>query len=442
MLGVPREGASVAYTETFYPRLQLGWSELVAFYQDGMKYVRAPRVELYALEQDGEERYNLAAADAYQSTKQTLEHALDAFVERHGADGLDPDPAPVDREDLEALRALGYVTSSAPATGGDRLADPKDRIDVFNRLNDAVERFRAGEIEPALAAALGILRAEPALLEAHVLVGHAYRSQGRFRESAECFERVLELKPDSNFAMIDLLSALISLGEHGQVIERAHAFLRQFPTDPVLHEELAAAHFFRGELDEALASFQRSVEISASALALSKIGEIHARRGDLGGGESYVRRALAQDPRNRGSYYTLAQIEEARGNPDEALRLYQKELENDPRNYKASFNVAILLRKQGRLERAVHYCRKTIESNPAFNVPYFMIAEYYLEQGTDLPEAIDLCKRGIAVAPGERSALPGYQVLLRLLAKTGDWASHELYLARANELARDVEGQR
>ncbi len=39
---------------------------------------------------------------------------------------------------------------------------------------------------------------------------------------------------------------------------------------------------------------------------------------------------------------------------------------------------------------------------------------------TDLPEAIDLCKRGIAVAPGERSALPGYQVLLRLLAKAGD----------------------
>ena len=48
----------------------------------------------------------------------------------------------------------------------------------------------------------------------------------------------------------------------------------------------------------------------------------------------------------------------------------------------------------------------------------------------------------IAVAPGERSALPGYQVLLSLLEKTGDRASYELYLARANELARDVDGQR
>ncbi len=92
--------------------------------------------------------------------------------------------------------------------------------------------------------------------------------------------------------------------------------------------------------------------------------------------------------------------------------------------------------QRGDHELAITYYRKTIDANPGFNLPYFRIAEHYLQTETNLEEAVELCKRGIDVAPRQESALLGYQTLLGLLAKTGDRASYDLYLQRANELAR------
>jgi tetratricopeptide (TPR) repeat protein len=124
---------------------------------------------------------------------------------------------------------------------------------------------------------------------------------------------------------------------------------------------------------------------------------------------------------------------------DQAITYYEKEIENDPLEYKASFNAAVVWRRQGRYDRAIPFYRKTIEANPRFNVPYFMIANYYFEQDTNLPEAIELCKNGIDVAPEEESTLFGYQVLLRLLQKTGDGASFDFYTRKANDLFRKLE---
>ena len=442
MFGAKPEGNATAYTETFYPRLHLGWSELAAFYQGGLKYVKAPREELYEPEKDEGELNDLASVAAFETSKKTLQNELSAFVHEVSADALDPTSAPLSREDAAALRALGYVGTATDVAAGQPLADPKDKIELFNHLADATARLQRGEYEPAMAAAEEALRNEPELLEAHVLLGNAYQRQGKFPEAAASFERVLELKPDSNFAMIDLLSALINMGENDRVIEKASRFLQLFPNDPLLHEELGLAYFFKRDYDRALDTFATALELGPSAIALSKIGEVYAIRGELEKGETYVREALAKNPRNKGSYYTLAQIEEARGNLDDAVALYQKELENDPKEYKASFNAAVILKRQGRYGEAMPFCRKTIEANPNFNLPYFMIAEYHSQQGTDLEQAIELCKRGIDVAPAEEPALLGYQILLRLLMTTGDRESYDSYKHKASALLRKIENEK
>ncbi len=50
----PKEGGT-AYTETFYPRLHYGWSELRALYREDWKYIWAPDEELYNLDEDERE---------------------------------------------------------------------------------------------------------------------------------------------------------------------------------------------------------------------------------------------------------------------------------------------------------------------------------------------------------------------------------------------------
>jgi arylsulfatase A-like enzyme/Flp pilus assembly protein TadD len=436
MLGSDPGEGGVAYTETYYPRLHLGASELTAFYRDNMKYINAPREELYDIQRDGGEQRNLAAAADFEERKERLQTELSDFVEKNSASALEPPSVELSREDGEALRALGYLATPTLVADGEPLADPKDKIYVYNHLADATARLQKGEFGPAVEAANEALRDEPNLLEAHVLLGNAYQRQGMSREAVASFERVLELRPDSNFAMLDLLSALINLGENDRVIDKAQRFLQQFPRDPLLYEQLGLAYFFERHYERALESFLQAIDLGPSAIALSKAGEIYAIQGDLDTGETYVRRALEKNPRNKGSFYTLGQIEEARGNLDEAVALYQKELENNPKEYKASFNAAVILKKQGRYSEAIPFYLKTIEAHPRFNVPYFMIADYYYQQGTKLKQAIELCKQGIEANPNEETALLGYQILLRLLMKTNDQASFELYSAKANELMR------
>ena len=48
-----------AYSETFYPRYHYGWSELQALRREGIKFIAAPRPELYDLVHDPRESHNL-----------------------------------------------------------------------------------------------------------------------------------------------------------------------------------------------------------------------------------------------------------------------------------------------------------------------------------------------------------------------------------------------
>ena len=425
---------SFAYTETFYPRAHYGWSELRALYHRDEKYILAPEDELYALNDDEEENNNLASEPSHEGRREELAQNLRDLVDRHSANSLPAAPASLSRDDMEALRALGYATTVSSTTDQTNLADPKKKIGVYNRLTQASGRLGRQEYDAAIEVANEILREEPDLLEAHVLLGNAYQQKGMFRQALTSLYRVIELNPQANFTMIDIVSALLNLGEHDRAVREAQTFLTTFPEDPVLHEELGFAYFYKGDLAKALEALESSIRIEPNPVALSKAGEIYAMQRDYPTAESYLHRSLAMNPRSKNTHYVLGYIEETKGNPDQAMENYKKEFENNPQEFRAAYNIATIMRKQGHYDSAIPFYRKTMEANPGFNMSYFMIANYFLERDTHLDEAIELCKRGIEAKPQDESALLGYEILTRVYAKRGDRANYELYSRIAKEL--------
>lgn len=442
VLGSTTQEPATAYTETFYPRLHHGWSQLKAAYQHQLKYISAPREELYDLRVDFGERFNLADDPAHANEMRTMEGLLEELVEQRSAAAVATVSRTLSREDMAALRALGYTTTTVETSGEAMLADPKDRIGVFNRLGECAGLQAQGRFDESIAIAREIVRAEPRLVDAHLLLGDALANTGRHRQAVESFETVLELKPDENLSMNMVLELLRRLGAYDETVASGLRFLEIFPEDPMLLEQVGYAYASLGEPDRALEYLLRSIAIEPNATRLTKAGELHGLEGNYAAAEASLQRALDIDPSFPGPRFLLAQVAESRGDGARALELYGEELEIDPGSFRSAFRVAVILRSQGRIEEAIPYCRRAIEANPRFSLPYFMIAEHFLQTGTNLEEAIELCRRGLEVAPDDRVALAGSRILVALLERTGDREGYRIYTERAEALQRKLEAER
>lgn len=443
MKGEKREKTGTAYTETYYPRLHFGWSELKVLYNEKKKYISAPVEELYNLDTDGAEKKNLALSNPSESLN--LRRKLWDFQLRQSKNALEPGAAAnMDKKDLDRLRSLGYVTGSAAvdtATSGE-LPDPKIKVGVYNDFKESEALANTGKFDDAILRLTSVIGSDPAVTDAHVLLGHCYKNKGMYDEALNCFYRVLEMKPDYNFVMIDAAASLIAMKEYGKAEEELHRFLKRFPDDYLLHEMLGTVYYYQQDYEKALASFTRSVEIEpGNAAALGRIGSIYLAQNEPQKARPYIDRAAAVNPRLKESYFSLALIEEAGGNLDKAVEYYKKEIEINPGNFKVSYNLAEDLRKLGKYEQAVTYYRKTIEWNPDFKMPYFLVANYFLEKKENLSEAVELCKKGLAVAPEDKQTLFGYYIITNIYALLGDSGNLSYYTEKGERLNQKLQSQ-
>ena len=119
------------YAEALYSRYHFGWSELYALTDARYRLIRAPRDELFDLERDPQEAASVAAERP--QVRQAMRAALEALI----ANASIAAPAAVTDEDKQRLAALGYVgggSSASLSLPGDSLADPKDKVDVLEKL--------------------------------------------------------------------------------------------------------------------------------------------------------------------------------------------------------------------------------------------------------------------------------------------------------------------
>jgi len=106
------------YSETLYPRIHLGWSELRSLIDERSHYIDGPRPELYDLRSDPGEVRDLVAAE--RRTAAAMRQQLQAFPSTIAAlQNVDP-------EEAAKLAALGYI--GTPKNRGGPLPNPRDEI--------------------------------------------------------------------------------------------------------------------------------------------------------------------------------------------------------------------------------------------------------------------------------------------------------------------------
>jgi choline-sulfatase len=426
----------VAYAESYYPRHHYGWSELKALRDGAFLFVAAPRPELYDLEADPAQRHNLAPERPTTVSRYAAE--LDAIVARYSAAGAaEKRPQLVDPDTQAQLAALGYIAGPAKVRveAGGALADPKDKIQLFNLIKEAGADSSEGRIDSALEKIQRVLAADPDILEAHLILGNLYGKRRDWPRAMAAYKAALAR--DETY-----LPALFSLAavykEVGRTAEAAAGFRRLIELDPRDNRAyfmLAQIHAEQKQFDAALALLQRAVDVGSERAPLHNLmAECYIELKRYDEAERELDRALTLNPELPTAHYNLALIREARGDLAGAAEAYERELAIVPRSYKAHFNLAKLYGRLGRSDGMLAHFERAVELMPTFALGHLYLAKAYLDRG-DLARALDLTRKGLALKVEEPAMAPfGHFLLADIYNRLGRFADAERELAVARRL--------
>lgn len=436
-------GSDVVYGETFYPRLHFGWSELLTVRDARFKYISAPRPELYEYARDGGELRNVI--DEHRDVAARLDQVLTKMTS-HAA-GKTVAPSAVDPETERRLRALGYVgggeTARAPA--GARLADPKDKTAAYRALMRGRQMLDTGQEAAGVRALEALLLEEPDLEAAHRALRDHWIGRGEAHTAIARFTALLARRPGDPLLLQDLAAAHRATGQLAAALASVRRILDADPRHVGalrLAGEIAAE---QQRHDEALGYFTRALEqVPDSADIALKVAQAQLRLGRLADAEARIARTLAQHPDTTGAHYLLAQIAEHRGDAARAEAGYRREIDAHPWDYQARFNLAMLLARRGAFKEQAALLDSIPPLAPSFHEVHFYRAKAYLDSGdrNRLDDAIAAAQQGLRLAPTAPSAPLGHYVLADVYMLQGRQDDAARELTRGKQLEAHLAGQR
>ncbi len=176
------------YAETFLPRLHFNWSELRGVETGNYHFIDAPKPELYDLAKDPGETRNLYPQK--KAVAEEMRARLETLIRQYTAGQELAEKASLDPALMERLKSLGYAGFSgggSPSVTGSALPDPKDRIQVFELISDAIAESQHGEYAPSTEKLNTALKTEPDSIPVHYLLGLNHYRMGEFPKAVEQF---------------------------------------------------------------------------------------------------------------------------------------------------------------------------------------------------------------------------------------------------------------
>jgi tetratricopeptide (TPR) repeat protein len=310
------------YAETYLPRIHFNWSELRGVRYRQYHFIDAPQPELYDLSADPRELKNLYSAQRAiaNELRKRLGQLIAQYTPATGekiAESTGLDPALMER-----LKSLGYV---AVAGGGDevlsdrRLADPKDRVQVYELVSDALSESQRGLYADSIAKLRQAEKVEKDSLPVHYLLALNYYRQKDFPTAIEEFQRALKLSPSYSLASYYLGLSCVQTEAWDQAIISFKRTLDLDGTNFSAAYNLGAAYLKQGKVEDAEEAFRLAVKINPNyAQAHEALGELLMYQGKLDEAIAALRAALRIEPGYVKARQALIKALQANGQNPEA----------------------------------------------------------------------------------------------------------------------------
>ena len=304
-----RESESrIAIGETDYP-LRFGWAALRSVRAEGMKFIEAPRPELYDLRADPKELQN-SYSEGNESVKKLRE--VLASIPRSAP------PTPSDA-DQDKLQALGYAGQASAAKGA--LPDPKDKIEEQNLLHHAMMAAQDNRFAEARQALEQVLQRDEKSFLALRQLGEVNVRSGDYAQARQHLKQAQAINPDDTAVAFLLGQALQKTRDLEGARAVLEASLKTNPNEPQARLLLGQVYLDAEKTDEAADQFEALLLIQPTNLE-AQLGLAKAKIASKKFAEaaSVLEDLIKAQPKNADAFELLVNAYRGLGKTAEAAR--------------------------------------------------------------------------------------------------------------------------
>jgi tetratricopeptide (TPR) repeat protein len=361
--GAPDGSTETVYSETWLPATAYGWSPLRAASDSRLRFVLAPRPELYDFASDPGETNNLLQERG--SDAERLRSLL-ADVERRsaGRKAAAADPPP---EVVAALRSLGYLSGSSPPRANS--LDPKDGVPMlkeFDRANEAMVKGRHAEALPVLE---DLVRRSPGNVPFLSRLADVQAVLGKSEDALATVKEAIGLNPRLDFLHLHLANTYKMLGRFPKARAEYQVALALNPRMSPAWLALGELAKRTGQAAEERRLLERAVAAGTSSAAiLARLAQIETAASELDAAERHASEATSLVPEFAAGWWVAGDVAQKRNRPREAIERYEKAVSLGFGDARAYVELAKLLLAEKRTDAARRYLERAVTtggSSPA-----------------------------------------------------------------------------
>jgi arylsulfatase A-like enzyme/Tfp pilus assembly protein PilF len=316
----PIEEDAPAYAETDYPRRAFDWSPLRSLRSGKYLYIQAPSRELYNQSSDPGALQNLAPVN--QAVTETMGSQLEQFrreTTQSLAEVAKPDP-----EQVEKLRALGYVASDVSHPDSSDTSteiDPKDKIEVANLLHYAMLEVEDGFYDEAVPKLERVLSQQPQMALAEMQLGVAWARLKNYEKAIPPLQSAIQKLPDSAMGHYELGLALFETGQWKESGPQFEMAVARAPRWADAHFSLASVYARIDRVPEAMQELDTALKLNPDHYRANLLrGRILSLKGDAAAAIPNLKKATAVQPDSREAHLFLAEAYTQLGQDENAQR--------------------------------------------------------------------------------------------------------------------------
>jgi tetratricopeptide (TPR) repeat protein len=349
------------YSETFYPRIHLGWSELRSLIDGSHHYIQAPKSELYDVVADPQETKDLAA------TERRVAASMREDIAKYPA-GIQ-ELQTIDPEDAAKLAALGYVGSAQSPTGNEPLPNPRDMLPYLERIKAGFKLADERRFGEAVVVLEGLVKENPGLFDVWDKLGELLADMGRYDDSIrvyrEAMQRAQRFSPEMALSLGDVYLKANQPAEAERYAQLAMKGMASGAHALLARVALSRRDYASAEREASLAIGTQNPQPSMLLL----LADVKRGAGDLAGAL-----AATDDASRRATElgvtklyrldFVRGDVLARMGRVPEAVEAYRREIGNFPEDTQAYANLAIIYFIEGRRAEMERLLDTMVAVNP------------------------------------------------------------------------------